>query len=102
MADTIGSLIDKLATCTQKMFAAQENLYSVRRMSFEEFKANFGSNDEQLRTIYDFFKKSCDLNAQRQSIILEIDKKIVEVISAAVKGEDLDNGTFVQDQHKTY
>lgn len=102
MADTIGSLIDKLATCTQKMFVAQENLYQVRKMTFEEFKENFGSNDEQLRTIYEYFKKSCDLNNQRQAIILEVDKKLVEIIAAAVSGKNLDDGSFVQDQHKTY
>jgi hypothetical protein len=102
MADTIGSLIDKLATNSNKMFLAQENLYSVRRMSFEEFKEAFGSSDEKLKIIYEYFKKSCDLNVQRQAIILEVDKKIVEMISAAINGEDLNNGSFIQDQHKTY
>lgn len=100
--DTIGSIVDKLTTIGQKMFLAQENLYSVRKMSFEQFKETFGSNDEQLKTIYEFFKRSCDLNNQRQALILELDTKIMEVISATIKGEDLDNGSFIQNQHKTY
>jgi hypothetical protein len=102
MADTLGSLIDKLATINNKMFMAQEDLYQIRRMSFEEFKTTFGDSDEKLRKVYEYFKKATDLNIQRQAIILEVDKKMIEVIVAAVKNEDLDNGSFVQDQHKTY
>ena len=101
MADTIGSLIDKLATVNQKMFMAQEELYGVRRMSFEEFKMVYGT-EEGLKKLHAAFKKSMDLNVQRQAMILEVDKKITEVVAAAVKGDDLDNGTFIQDQHKTY
>lgn len=100
MADTIGSLIDKLATVNQKMFMAQEDLYVVRKMDFEEFKAAFG-NDEGLKKLHAAFKKSMDLNVQRQAMILEVDKKIVEMIEASKNG-DLDNGSYVQDQHKTY
>lgn len=101
MADTIGSLIDKLATVNQKMFLAQEELYVIRKMTFEEFKAFYGT-EEGLQKLYVAFKKSTDLNVQRQAMILEVDKKIVEVVAATVKGEDLNNGTFIQDQHKTY
>jgi hypothetical protein len=101
MADTIGSLIDKLATVNQKMFMAQEDLYPIRKMSLEEFKTAFNSN-EGLEKLYTAFQKSMDLNVQRQAMILEVDRKIAEVVSAAVKGEDLDNGTFIQNQHKTY
>lgn len=102
MSDTLGSLIDKLATINNKMFLAQEELYIVRRMSFDEFKVSYGSSEEGLKKLYECFKKSCDLNVQRQAIILEVDKKLIEIVSSAVKGEDLNNGTFVQDQHKTY
>ena len=101
MADTIGSLIDKLATINQKMFLAQEELYVVRKMNLEEFKIAFGSN-EGLEKLHNYFKKSMDLNVQRQAMILEVDKKIVEIVTMAVKGEDLDNGSLIQDQHKTY
>lgn len=101
MADTIGSLVDKLATVNQKMFMAQEELYVVRKMDFEEFKAVYG-NDEGLKKLHAAFKKSMDLNVQRQAMILEVDKKIAEIIAAAVKGDDLNNGSFIQDQHKTY
>jgi|SRR5579859_4354889 len=99
--DTVGSLVDKLATINQKMFMAQENLYVVRKMTFEEFKEAFGSN-EGLEKLYNYFKKSMDLNVQRQAMILEVDSKIAEIVSTAVKGEDLNNGSFIQDQHKTY
>lgn len=101
MSDTIGSLIDKLATVNQKMFLAQEELYVVRKMTFEEFKVAYGS-EEGMQKLYNAFKKSMDLNVQRQAMILEVDKKVAEVVAAAVKNEDLDNGTFIQNQHKTY
>lgn len=101
MADTLGSLIDKLATVNQKMFMIQEDLYAIRRMTLEEFKAIFGT-EEGLAKLYAVFKTSTDLNVQRQAMILEVDKKIVEIIEAAVKGEDLNNGAFIQDPHKTY
>lgn len=101
MADSIGSLIDKLATVNQKLFMAQEELYNIRKMDFEEFKSIY-STEEGLHKLYYAFKKNMDLNVQRQTMILEVDKKIAEIVSAAVKGENLDNGTFIQDQHKTY
>lgn len=101
MSDTIGSLIDKLATVNQKMFIAQEELYIVRKMSFEEFKVAYGT-EEGMKKLFVAFQKSMDLNVQRQAMILEVDKKVAEVVSAAVKGDDLDNGTFIQNQHKTY
>lgn len=101
MADTIGSLIDKLATVNQKMFMAQEELYIVRKMTFEEFKATY-STEEGMKKLFTAFQKSMDLNVQRQAMILEVDKKIAEVVTAAAKGEDLNDGKFIQDQHKTY
>lgn len=101
MADTIGSLIDKLATVNQKMFLVQEELYVIRKMTFEEFKIAF-SSDEGLQKLYSAFKRATDLNVQRQAMILEVDKKIAEVVAATVKGDDLNNGSFIQDQHKTY
>ena len=102
MSDTVGSLTDKIATVNQKLFATQDKLFGIRKMSFEEFKETYGSSDEQLKVVYEYFKKAADLNVQRQALILELDKKIIEVISAAIKGENLDNGSFIQDQHKTY
>jgi hypothetical protein len=101
MADTLGSLIDKLATINQKMFLVQEDLYAIRKMDFEEFKKVYGSTDEGLMKLYSAFKKACDLNVQRQQMILEVDKKVVEMIESS-KTEDLNNGSFIQDQHKTY
>jgi hypothetical protein len=100
--DSIGSLIDKLATINEKLFRAQEDLYVIRKMDFNQFKETFGNSDDKLMKLYEYFKKGTDLNVQRQAAILEIDKKIVEIISAAVRGEDLSSGSFVQDQHKTY
>ena len=102
MADTVGSLVDKITTANNKLFATQDKLFGIRKMSFEEFKETYGTSDEKLQVVYDYFKKAADLNVQRQALILELDKKLIEIVSAAVKGENLENGSFVQDQHKTY
>jgi len=99
--DTIGSLVDKLATINQKMFVAQDGLYVIRKMNFEEFKVAFGT-DDGLEKLYGYFKKAMDLNLQRQAMILEVDQKISDMIMSVIKGENLNNGSFIQDQHKTY
>lgn len=102
MADTLGSMIDKICTINQKMFMAQEELYVIRRMTFDEFKEAYGSSDEGLEKLYNCFKKSCDLNVQRQNLISEFDEKAIEIMKSAANGDDLDDGKFVQRQHKTY
>lgn len=99
--DTIGSLIDKLTTVNQKMFLVQEDLYIIRKMSFDEFKETFAT-EEGLQKLYNTFKKATDLNVQRQAMILEVDKKIIKIIKKAIDGQDLNDGSLIQDQHKTY
>lgn len=99
--DTLGSLIDKLATINNKMFVVQEELYVIRKMTFEEFKETYGNNDESLLKLFLVFKKSCDLNVQRQQTILEVDQKIVDMIESS-KTQNLEDTFYIQDQHKTY
>ena len=41
MADTLGSLVDKLTTIDLKMWNNQEMLYEIRRMTFEEYKIKY-------------------------------------------------------------
>lgn len=101
MADTVGSLVDKLATVNQKMFLVQEDLYKIRKMSFEEFKTSFAT-EEGLQKLYNAFKKATDLNVQRQAMILEVDRKMIEIVQKMIDGEDIDNGLTVQNQYKTY
>ena len=38
MADTLGSLIDKLFTIDTKMWNNQEEIYKIRKMDFEKYK----------------------------------------------------------------
>jgi len=102
MADTLGSLIDKLITLDLKMWDNQELLYEIRRMSFEEYKEKYFKNEEGANNLWACLKKACDLNVQRNEIIDEVDEKVIEIIYAGVKGEDLDNGKFLQRKHKTY
>ena len=94
MADSIGSLADKLSTVNFKMAYNQEILYSVRKMTPEEFEIKWKNNMGELHTV---LKRCTDLNVQRSRLVDEIDKKLV----AMMKGE-LNPSDLVNPQHKTY
>lgn len=102
MADTMGSLIDKLITIDMKMWNNQEILYDIRRMSFEEYKEKYFLDDNGAIELWEGLKKACDLNVQRNQLIDEIDQKVVELVKDALKGKDLDSGKHIQRKHKTY
>jgi len=102
MADTLGTLIDKLTTVDLKMWNNQELLYEIRRMSFEEYKEKYYSSDDGAKKLWETLKKACDLNVQRNQLINEVDEKVIEIINAKLSGEELDNGKFLQRSHKTY
>ncbi len=102
MADTMGSLIDKLITIDMKMWNNQEILYDIRRMSFEQYKEKYFLNDGGAMELWEGLKKACDLNVQRNQLIDEIDQKIVELVKDAIEGKDLDSGKHIQRKHKTY
>jgi hypothetical protein len=102
MADTLGSLVDKLTTVDLKMWNNQELLYEIRRMTFEEYKAKYFDDEEGAQRLWESLKKACDLNVQRNQLIDEVDEKVVEIIKNAISGGDLDNGKYIQRKHKTY
>lgn len=96
MADTLGSLIDKLFTVDMKMWNNQELLYDIRRMTFDEFKERYFSNPEGAEKLWEGLKKACDLNVQRNQLIDEIDEKVVEIAQSP------NTDKFVQRKYKTY
>jgi len=102
MADTLGSLVDKLTTVDLKMWNNQEMLYEIRRMSFEEYKAKYFESEDGAQKLWECLKRACDLNIQRNQLIDEVDEKIIEIVKDAVNGEELDSGKFIQRKHKTY
>lgn len=102
MADTLGSLIDKLSTVDLKMWNNQELLYEIRRMSFDEYKSKYFEDEQGAEKLWACLKKCCDLNVQRNQLIDEIDEKVIEIVESKTKGEDLDSGKFIQRKHKTY
>lgn len=95
MADTVGSLIDKLFTVDQKMWVTQDDFYSLRKLSEWDF-LNIYSDPEKLKELYKLFKKGIDLNLQRNVLIDEIDEKILQLTGAE------DDGKNIQRKHKTY
>lgn len=100
--ETIGSVIDRLTTVNLKTWNAQEDIYRIRRMTFEEYKEEYFFNEEGAKKLWECLRKSCDLNCQRAALVDAIDEAIVELIKAALAGEDLDSGKFIQRKHKTY
>lgn len=102
MADTLGSLIDKLITADLKMWNNQEILYEIRRMTFEEFKTKYWETEDGAERLWETLKKACDLNIQRNQLIDEVDQKVIEIATDAASGIDLDSGKHIQRKHKTY
>lgn len=102
MADTLGSLIDKLLTVDLKMWNNQEILYKIRGMTFDEFSAAYITSIDGPKQLWDIFKKSCDLNVQRAAMVDEIDEYVIKMIDAKLSGEELDAGKYIQRKHKTY
>lgn len=102
MADTLGSLVDKLFTVDMKMWNNQELLYDIRRMTFDEFKKRYFSNPEGAEKLWDGLKKACDLNVQRNQLIDEIDQKVVEIVQASKADNSEEMDKFVQRKYKTY
>ena len=100
--DSLGNVVDKLVTVDMKMWDNQELLYEIRRMTFEEYKEKYFNNEEGAILLWDSLKKACDLNVQRNQLINEFDEKIIQMFDAFKRGEDLDNGRFLQRSHKTY
>ena len=102
MADTIGSLIDKLFTADMKMWNNQEVLYEIRRMSLDEFTGKYFTTDSGCEDLFECLKRCCDLNVQRNQLIDEIDQRVVSLIEEKVDGQDLDDGKNIQRKFKTY
>jgi hypothetical protein len=102
MSDTLGSLIDKLFTIDMKMWNNQEMLYDIRRMTFDQFKEQFFTDDGGAEKLWIGLKKACDLNVQRNDIIDEIDEKIVEIVKTSLTADEYELNKFVQKKYKTY
>jgi hypothetical protein len=93
--DTFGGLIDKLITVDMKMWAAQDEFYKIRKMTFEEFKQEYFS-EGGMKLLWERFQKGIDLNLQRNALIDEIDELLLKLTGAE------DDGRLVQRKHKTY
>lgn len=96
--ETIGAIIDRLATVNNKMFITQELLYSIKRMSFEEFEKTYQYN---MKDLYEYFQKCAILNLQRNAAIDEIDVRLVQMIKDGLSGKELDDGNNIQLKCKT-
>jgi hypothetical protein len=98
---TLGSLIDQLNVVNLKMWNAQESLYEVRKMTYEEFEKEF-FNKENFQKLYNYFKNACDLNVQRNDLIDEIDETFAEIIVKVIENKKVDTDKLKRKKHKTY
>jgi hypothetical protein len=71
-------------------------------MTFDEYKQEYFLSEDGALKLWESLKKACDLNVQRNQLIDEIDKKVIEISKCAASGEELDAGKFIQRKHKTY
>lgn len=95
MADTLGSLIDKLCTVDTKMWNVQEFYYNFpKKYTKEKFLRDF-SNPKKLEVLYEKISKQADLNFQRADLVDEIDA----LVARAIKTGDISK--LVQKRHKT-
>ena len=100
MADTIGSLVDKLSIVNLKMWWNQEILYEIRRMTPEEFAAKYG---DDLERVHHILKVCCDMNVLRNQLIDEVDERMVRVAKVlGISKEDLETLRLVAPSHKSY
>lgn len=100
MADTIGSLVDKLSIVNLKMWWNQEILYEIRRMTPEEFAVKYG---DDLERVHHILKVCCDMNVLRNQLIDEIDERMVRVAKVlGISKEDLETLRLVAPSHKSY
>jgi len=102
MADTLGGLVDKLGVVNLKMWNNQELLYELRKMSLNEFRDKYFTDDKAVQRLYLCLQKCCDLNVQRNDLIDEIDQMFKKYISLASDGIVGDAHELLQSKHKSY
>jgi hypothetical protein len=71
-------------------------------MTFEEYKEKYFLQEDGSLRLWECLKKACDLNVQRNTLIDEIDEKVLEIVKDGLLGSDLDSGKHIQRKHKTY
>jgi hypothetical protein len=97
--ETPAQIIDRLTTVNLKMWHNQELLYTIRRMEFDEFRATYLADAGRARELFDTLKRCCDLNVQRNTLIMNADEALMKMVQAVMAG---DAAGFVQNPHKTY
>lgn len=93
--DTVGSLYDKLAIVTTRMWHAQDDLYRYRRMSSEEWHEEFKDDLDKVRTT---LVRACELNLQRNTLIDEIDS----LLASMFEMDSEERKKLYQPKHKMY
>jgi len=100
MADTVGSLIDKVTVVNLKMWHNQEILYEIRRMDEEEFVEKYGND---LKQVHRTIKICCDMNVLRNQLIDEINSRLAKLVETlGGTHEDIESLRLLAPSHKSY
>ena len=100
MADTVGSLVDKLAIVNLKMWNNQEILYEIRRMTPEEFEEKY---EDDIKKVYQTIKICCDMNVLRNQLIDEVNDRFGSMVLAlGGTQKDIDSLRLRAPSHKSY
>ena len=81
---TIGELIQELITVDIDMWNNQEFLYELRRLTFNEYKNKYFSDENGAEKLWLILKKVCDLNIDRNNAMDKLDMKIIKIIEGKV------------------
>lgn len=79
----IGRAIARLVDVDLDMWEAQDALYEVRRMTYEEYLKKYGA-PEGAREVWSILKRACDLNLKRNDAIDALDLEVVERLGSLV------------------
>ena len=78
MADTIGSLIDKLAIVNIKIWHVQESAYEYAAMSEDDYA------EASISETHAAWKKLANLNLERSVLITELDEALARAIDTGI------------------
>lgn len=96
-----GSLVDKISVINKKIYEKQDILYKIRKMNQEQFLSEY-STKEKLIELFCVFQSATDLNYQRSVLVTELDQKLIDLVRAGLRGEDLEQPAFIAKAHKSY
>ena len=74
---SVSSIIEELIDLDISMWEAQDKIYQVRRMSFDEYERAYFGRKDGARKLWKLIGEACDLNLSRNRAIDRLDQELV-------------------------